>query len=289
MREKVVILGSSGQLGSELGFTLRHNHSHMFEVIDLPRSIDLLDKAALEAEIKDIRPRWLINSAALTNVDLAEEDSVRAFQTNAIAAGWVASACAGIGCRSLFISTEAVFAGTKKSAYKEGDSRQPVSVYGSSKAAGEDLALIFGHDSIIVRTSWLYGKRGGTNFPTRILAQLESSEEQIKVVGDIFGNPTPTSVLAEAICGLMLEKPSDRVFNVAARGVCSKFEWAQEIAKAVGFQSDRVLEVSSVDFVTAARRPQYVDLDVSRIESLLGPMPLWSEAFRTHFEKAALS
>lgn len=283
MREKVLVLGASGQLGSDLVSMLRKNYSHAFEVVELPRIYDLLDQTALENQIRKICPRWLVNSAALTNVDLAERDSELAFRTNAIAAGWVAATCTEIGCRALFISTEAVFAGTNKSAYKEEDSRQPVSVYGSSKAAGEDLTLIFGQDSIVVRTSWLYGRRGGTNFPTRIMSQLEGGKEPVRVVGDIFGNPTPTSVLAKAICGLMLESPSGRVFNVATKGVCSKFEWAREIARAAGFNYERVIEVGSADFGAPARRPPYVDLDVSRIESLLGPMPSWFEAFREHF------
>lgn len=283
-KEKVVILGASGQLGADLSASLRQDHGHDFEVIEFPRSIDLLDQSRLEVEISRIRPRWLVNSAALTDVDFAEENPSLAFQTNSVAAGWVAGACAKVGCRSIFISTEAVFSGTAQSQYKEEDSRQPVSVYGASKIAGENLALIFDPNAIIVRTSWLYGKRGGTNFPTRLMAQLENGNEPVRVVGDIFGNPTPTTVLAKAISSLMLRNPSEHVFHVATRGVCSKYEWAKEIARAAGFEPDRIVEVASTEFATVAQRPKYVDLDVALVEQILGPMPFWSDAFAAVFD-----
>ena len=251
-------------------------------MVAVPRSIDVSDANAVREVVTRERPTWIVNAAAMTDVDGAHRDPDRAFHVNALGAGNVAAAAQALGARTVQISTEAVFDGEQQAPYREDDACRPVSVYGASKRAGESLVRILDPASYVLRTSWLYGAVGGANFPTRLLANLRKGPDDVPVVTDIVGNPTPVAVLAAAIVALMARPCPAGTYHVCCRGAASKFDWAVSIAEHAGFDPGRIVPVTSASFPTPAARPKHVDLNVERFEATgLMPLPDWQEAWRT--------
>ena len=277
--ESVLLFGSRGQLGISIENEL---HSDRWLLVRSPPEIRIQDHQSVRDLIRDSRPTWILNAAAMTNVDSAHEKIHEAFSTNALAPGWIARCARDFGSRMIHISSEAVYQGNKESAYREDDTCQPVSVYGASKLAGDLLVEINCPDSYILRTSWLYSDHTGTNFPTRILKQLEESDRDLNVVTDIFGNPTPTKILACAIRMILLARPEPGLYNVCCTEAASKYEWARTIAESVGFDKSRIKPVTAEMYPTAALRPKHVDLDCTKFSSLgLMELPTWRNAWKT--------
>ena len=215
----------------------------------------------------------------MTDVDGAHLRPQAAMAVNASGAANIARAASLFGSRLLHISSEAVFAGDSVRAYTEEDTCRPVSVYGISKLAGEQLTIALNPMTFVIRTSWLYSDRTGSNFPTRLLQQLHRHDEPVSVVDDLFGNPTPARILSTAIGRLMATPPQFGVYHVCCSGLASKYEWALEIAAKGGFDSGRIRPVESSIFPTPALRPLRVDLACDRFEEAgLMHLPTWQEA-----------
>ena len=273
----VLIFGASGQLGQAL---LASAEECQVQYVDVSRKVEVGDEASVMEVVKQHSPLWVINAAAMTNVDKAHTDVETAMSVNGRGAGNIASASTSVGARFIQISTEAVFDGKTRSKYVEDDACSPVSVYGVSKLAGEHLSRILCERSYILRTSWLYSGRRGMNFPTRLLSQLHSSSRAVPVVTDVIGNPTPTGVLARAIFALVENPPEYGTYHVCSRDSASKFEWATEIAATAGYDVGRIIGVSSDDYPTPAKRPKNVDLDASKfIATGVFGLPDWREAW----------
>ena len=273
---RLVIFGAQGQLGSEF---LTQASGRQWDVVLAPRDLRLEDSEAVRAFVRQCEPQWVINAAAMTDVDAAHMDPDRALRVNGLAPGVLARTAREVGARVIHISSEAVYDGSSEVPYAEGDACQPVSVYGVSKLTGDLLTLTYSPESYVLRTSWLYSGQRGSNFPTRILNQLEDPGKKLSVVTDIVGNPTPTALVAKAISAILHDLPDPGVYHVCAVGPASKFDWAVEIATQAGFDPGRITPVSSDAYATVARRPKYVDLDCSKFHSTsLLELPTWRDA-----------
>lgn len=275
MGDRILTFGASGQLGRAL------LSAGQAEVQAAPRSVDIADAQAVLECVRDVAPAWVVNAAAMTDVDGAHLDPERAMAVNALGPAHLARAAHDVGARLVHVSTEAVFDGESIQPYTEEDVCRPVSVYGAAKLAGEHLVSIYSPDSFVLRTSWLYSGATGTNFPTRILEQLGDPERTINVVTDIVGNPTPTGVLADAILAVVGRPPAPGTYHVCCRGAASKFDWAVEIAEVAGHDPGRIRPVTSAEYPTIAMRPKHVDLDCGKFtDTGLLRLPTWREAWR---------
>lgn len=274
---RLVLFGAQGQLGSDF---LSQTVNQGWAVVCAPSDLRLEDSSAISDFVRENSPDWVINAAAMTDVDAAHLNPEMALQVNGLAPGVLADAVREIGARAIHISSEAVFEGTRKAPYSEEDACRPVSSYGVSKLMGDLLTLTYSPNSFVLRTSWLYSRRRGSNFPTRILDQLQDPAKKISVVTDIIGNPTPTSLVVEAIRAILASPPNPGLYHVCAKEPASKFDWAVEIAAQGGFDPGRIIPVSSDAYVTVASRPKHVDLDCSKFRSTgLLELPGWREAW----------
>jgi len=277
--DKILIFGSAGQLGSDLVDVLQKSGS--FDVIPLTHEMaDCRDTDAVRRAVLQCRPQFVINSAAYVRVDDCEDHATDAFAVNAIGALNIARAGAEIDACCVYISTDYVFDGEKKTPYVESDPTNPINVYGTSKLAGEHLVRQAAQRWLIVRMASLFGKTGargkGGNFIETILAKARRGEA-IKVVDDIRISPTYTRDAANVIVGL-LESGQEGCVHVANSGNCTWYEFARQ-----ALDSCRIVvpicAVPSTRFPMRARRPQNSSL-VSETRS--AAMIPWREALRDY-------
>ena len=263
-RRRVLVTGAAGMLGSDLSVCLSIAG---WQVFPRPKSdLDIADEAAVRRAVREIRPDVVVNCAAFTKVDACETDP-RAFEVNARAVGFLASACGDLGAQLVQVSTDFVFDGLKRSPYVEDDPTSPLSAYGRSKRDGEEEALRL-PSSLIVRASWLFG-RSGWNFVEAILKQVEEGKPRLSVVADQVGRPTATPDLSEAIVAL-LDVGAAGVYHFANRGEASWHDFAREILWLSGRGDVPVDAVTSAQIARPAARPAYSVLDTGKYERLTG-------------------
>lgn len=297
---KVVVTGARGLLGSEVV------KAGGKDVVGLGRdALDVTDEEACRAVIPGHEPDWVVHCAAYTAVDRAEDEPEEAMRVNHGGTVNVAEAAAAAGAGLVYVSTDYVFDGTKRTPYAPDDPVEPLSVYARTKRAGEEAALAAG--GLVVRTGWLYGP-GGRNFVDAILERAEAGEA-LKVVDDQWGRPTRARNVAEVMLDLLTKDPfraglrtdageglerklddaPDRavpaIWHVADRGEATWLELAREACRLRGVEA--TLEgVSTEAWGAAAPRPRYSVLDLTETERVLGrPMVPWREALRLHLEE----
>jgi len=277
---KVLIVGSSGQLGNALIKSSPTN----YHLLTPPRNLfDLnLSDNCYEYIIKK-KPDWVINAGAYTNVDKAEKEKNIAYQINAKAPESIAKAILKIGGKLLHISTDYVFSGIQNFPYLPNQKTSPINAYGITKAKGEDYLteiLKENNQLAILRTSWLMGKNG-KNFAKTML-KLHNERDIIKVVYDQVGSPTTTSSLSKAIWRLISINDSyseqNKIFptynHFSDGGIASKYDIAVEVGK-IGLQKGLINKVAYVkpilssEYPTAAKRPYYSVLESSETIKLL--------------------
>lgn len=217
----------------------------------------------------------LVNAAAYTDVERAEDDAKTAFRVNEHGARVLAAAARQIGLDFVHVSTDFVFDGTKQGAYVESDEPHPLSVYGASKLAGERAVLGEDPSAIVVRTAWVFGP-GGTNFPLKII-DAARTRPSLKVVTDEVGSPTYTIDLATAIIDLV-DADASGLFHVAGTGSCTRYELASEALALAGLGGVEIEPVTSDQFPTKAARPHNSVLDCSKAAALGARMPDWRDA-----------
>ena len=274
---RATIFGSSGLLGQAL---LREWKGDDLTGLN-SRDADLRDANGIRELILDSRPDWIVLLAAYTDVDGCEGNPERAFAVNRDGAVHVAQAAATTKSRVLFISSDYVFDGEKGTPYEIDDPRNPINVYGRSKAEAEVKLLEFSQDCCIVRTSWLFGV-GGKCFPDTIL-QLAKTRPELRVVEDQRGCPTYTVDLARAIAGLVSQQACGIVHATNA-GNCSWFEFASAILESKK-QSVTMTPVSSVEFPRPARRPANSVLSPSSLHTRGIELPSWHEALTAYLRQ----
>lgn len=288
---KIMITGSTGQLGSAL---LRQAKESPESVIGLThRQLDITDTARLEKVFADRQPAVVINAAAYTDVDRAEQEPHRAFAANAKGPSHLAACCAKYDIPLVHISTDYVFDGTKNSPYLEADPIAPLGIYGQSKADGEHAVRTVCEKHVILRTAWLYGV-DGRNF-VRTMLKLGRERESVRVVSDQHGSPTCADDLAAAIFDILHRIPRKKIipwgtYHFNGKGVTTWYEFADAIfdyARRFGqMRLQQVESITTAEYPTPARRPPYSVLDCAKIHANFGIAPApWRQGLEQTVER----
>jgi dTDP-4-dehydrorhamnose reductase len=217
----------------------------------------------------------LLNAAAYTNVEAAEDNAELAYLVNSHGPALLAREARAQGLAFAHVSTDFVFDGHKHGAYTEDDDTNPLSVYGASKLAGEIAVEQEYPEAIIARTAWVFGP-GGANFPVKIVAAART-RQKLSVVTDEVGSPTYTLDLATGVLGLVAAGASG-LYNLAGAGDCSRYELAQRVLQLAGLGGVEVEPVTSDAFPMKAARPLNSVLDCSKAAALGVTMPVWTDA-----------
>ncbi len=266
---RIFITGADGQLGHELQRVLGKQEL----VLGLYPQFNLLDPDVGKL-IRAAKPEVVIHTAAFTNVDEAERNPDMAMAVNGKGAEYVAQAAADQGARCIMVSTDYVFDGQKRSPYLESDHPNPVNVYGRSKLEGERLALARCPNTLVVRTSWLYGLQGANFVKTIMRRAFEDGE--LRVVGDQRGSPTWAHDLAQAIYSL-LELDLRGIVHASGTGDCTWYELACAIVAEMGL-STPVRQISTLEANRQAARPAYSVLDNRGLAQTGIVLPHWKQS-----------
>jgi dTDP-4-dehydrorhamnose reductase len=271
---KVLITGAAGMLGSDMVVACA---ARDHEVVALAHDdLEITDGPAVDAAIIGERPDAVINCAAWTDVDGAEEREAAATRINDEGAAVVAAAAASVGAKFVFLSTDYVFDGEKREPYVESDPTAPLSAYGRSKLGGETSVSVANPDHFIVRTSWLFGT-GGKNFVETMLG-LASEQPEVLVVNDQLGCPTYTGHLATALAALV-ETRDYGIHHIAGGGSCSWYEFALQIFDQAGLDT-RVMSASTEMLARPALRPRRSVLRSERRDPI--ELPHWREGLSAY-------
>ena len=274
---RVLVFGASGMRGQDL------IHACSGDVVTGLSSKDanLCDAEQVLSAVRLAPPDWIVLSAAYTDVDGCEKDPAKAFAVNRDGALHVAFAAKHVGSRLLFLSSDYVFDGTKSTPYETSDPRNPINVYGRSKAEAESRLLEIVPDCCIVRASWLFGA-GGKCFPDTIL-RLAEKQPELRVVKDQHGCPTYTVDLADAI-GNLTRKQATGIVHVTNSGSCSWFEFARAILAARNPQT-KVIPVTTGGFPRPAKRPAYSVLSNRSLQTFGIQLPDWQDALTRYLSQ----
>lgn len=273
---RIVITGSKGMLARSLIPTLSDDH----EIIALSKEdLNISHREMVNQRIKEISPDLVINCAAYTKVDKAEEEREKAFLINGTGVQNLALVCEDMNIPLCHISTDYVFDGNKNRPYTPFDNTNPLNTYGESKRAGERYIEWILRRFYIVRTSWLYGE-GGNNFVYTIL-RLASERDELRVVNDQIGSPTCTVTLSEAIKRLIMTGAYGIYhFTDDSEGGISWFEFAREILSVRSIKVN-LRPIQTEDYPLPAKRPSYSVLDTMIFTSVTGYKPLnWRDSLR---------
>lgn len=286
---KILLLGANGQIGHELrsslvplGETIVATRTGTIDGnaceqadFDLPDSLPVL--------IERIAPDVVVNAAAYTAVDRAENEPGAAFRVNAESPARLAEACADSGALLVHYSTDYVFDGESTRPYQEGDATGPLGAYGRSKLAGEQAIQNSGCRHLIFRTAWVYGNYGA-NF-MRTMLRLGSERDELRVVADQVGTPTPANLVADVTATVMQRNSRHSgIWHLTAAGETSWYGFAMEIfqqASASGLidHVPRITPIAIREYSASARRPQYSCLDTTLLKEDFGiDLPDWKKA-----------
>lgn len=281
--KKVLLIGAKGQVGQELQVTL----PYLGEVISIGREeLDLTNSEKISQLIREIHPDYLVNAAAYTAVDKAETEPDLAYSINAIAPKIMAEAAEKTKAKFLHISTDYVFDGRKNTPYLETDLTNPLGVYGQSKLRGEEEIKTVNSQAIILRTAWVYGSYGKSNF-VKTMLRLGKEREELKVVVDQVGSPTWAKDIATAITHLLINVDNPPgIYNFTNSGVASWFDLTKAIfeeAKISGIplKIQRVIPITTAEYPTPAVRPAYSVLSSQKISQQLDYIPpYWRDSLK---------
>ena len=288
---KVLITGANGQLGQEL---VRQAPTADFNVHGFTRpQLDITDENRVHQVFKRFSPSVVINAAAYTRVDQAEDESDLAFAVNKKGPAYLARYCADNGLALIHISTDYVFDGTKGRPYREDDPIAPLGIYGQSKAQGESIIRSTLPEHVILRTSWLYGVYG-QNFVKTIL-RLAAEKTEMQVVADQFGSPTSAADLAKAVLIIagkiaMAGKIPWGTYHYCGKGITTWHGLAEKIIELAAPYSElkvrQVAPITTAQWPTPVKRPPYSALDCTRLESQFGIVrERWQRSLKQTIER----
>ena len=287
---KILLTGADGQLGQALRQQLRQSP---WQLVSLNRQqLDITNTAAVNLALQQHQPQWVINTAAYTQVDRAEQQPELAMAINALGAGYLARAARDVGAAILQLSTDYVFDGHLEGygqgnhGYRESDTPSPINTYGRSKLAGEEAVAVANPQHLILRTAWTFGLEGN-NFATRLL-QLARQEHSLPMVAEQWGSPTPYHQLAKAVCHLLAHtKPNWGIYHYAGTPVASRIDFARQILlygynQGLIAQCPELIPVDASYFPQAAQRPRYSALNSDKIAQTFAIMPADWQAALAH-------
>ena len=274
----ILITGSNGQLGNEMQQTsLRYNtFNYLFTDV---AELDICDKAALEAYVLENKVNIIVNCAAYTAVDKAEDDQELCYKINRDAVKNIGEVAAKHHVKVVHVSTDYVFDGTNYIPYTEEMLVCPASVYGKSKLEGENALMQVCEQAVIIRTSWLYSSFGGNFVKTMI--KLGTERDTLNVIFDQVGTPTYAADLANTIFQVVSsEKFVPGIYHFSNEGVCSWYDFTKTIHRMAGISCD-VCPIETKDYPTRTPRPHYSVLNKAKIKSTYGiSIPYWEESLR---------
>jgi dTDP-4-dehydrorhamnose reductase len=294
---KILLTGAAGQIATALAQRLR---ALATLVITDRANLDLSKPETIPDVLNRLAADLIINTAAYTAVDRAEEEPELARLVNAEAPGAMALWASKQNVPIIHFSTDYIFGGSGERPQSEDEAPNPLSVYGATKLEGEQRILNCDAACLVVRTSWVYAARG-SNF-LRSIACLAATNEELRVVADQFGAPTSAALIADAVTAMLARgldefvlttKQAGRVVQLAARGETSWHGFASEIVnglrdRGVPLATKRVIPICSDEFPTLARRPRNSRLDLSKLQSVFGiTTPHWLEALQPELDAFA--
>lgn len=284
--EKIALIGVNGQLGTDINNYFKKKGVAPAGLRGL-KDIDICDYGASEIVLKEISPDIVINTAAFHDVDLCEDEALSAFKVNVMGVKNLALICKEIGAGLVHFSTDYIFDGRKMKPYIENDCASPLSLYGISKLAGEQVMQYILDKYYIVRLCGLYGHagsigKGNTNFVESVIKFAEEKGE-MKVVNDQIVTPTSTQDVSEKLFEL-IQTGKYGIYHMTNTGSCSWYEFACEISSLMKLNM-KVIPITTRQFAAKARRPYYSVLDNSNLRKIgLTDLKNWKEALKNYIQ-----
>jgi dTDP-4-dehydrorhamnose reductase len=280
---KILITGCNGQLGNEMQLLEKENPQHTYFNTDVAE-LDITDQAAIEKFVEDNEIDGIVNCAAYTAVDKAEDNETLCQRLNAEAPAYLAHAVGQRGGWMIQISTDYVFDGTKHTPYVEDDETCPNSVYGRTKLVGELNVQKLCERSMIIRTAWLYSTFGNNFVKTMI--RLGKERPVLGVIFDQIGTPTYARDLAVAIMTAINEGIVPGIYHFSNEGVTSWYDFTKAIHRIAGIKECQVRPLHTAEYPTPANRPHYSVLDKTRIKTVYGiEIPYWEDSLEECIKK----
>ena len=280
--KRILITGANGQLGNEMRVLSEEYPEHAYFFTDVAE-LDICNEQAVMDFVKANGIHTIVNCAAYTAVDNAEDHVEFCTRLNADAVGYLAKSAEANGAEFIQISTDYVFDGTAHVPYQETDPTYPESVYGSTKLEGERNALAYCSRAMVIRTAWLYSTFGNNFVKTMI--RLGKERDSLGVIFDQIGTPTYARDLARAIFEAIRQGVVPGVYHFSNEGVCSWYDFAKAIHRLAGITTCQVKPLHTSEYPAKAKRPHYSVLDKSKIKATYGmEVPYWMESLEECIE-----
>ena len=280
---RILITGCNGQLGNEMQLLEKTNPQHTYFNTDVAE-LDITDQQAVETFVSENEIEGIVNCAAYTAVDKAEDNQELCRLLNTVAPGCLAAAVGKRGGWIIQVSTDYVFDGTKHTPYVETDPVCPNSVYGSTKLDGEESVLKACQNSMIIRTAWLYSTFGNNFVKTMI--RLGQEKPELGVIFDQIGTPTYARDLAVAIFAAINQGVKPGIYHFSNEGVISWYDFTKAIHRIAGIKGCHVRPLHTEEYPTPAARPHYSVLDKTKIKQTYGiEVPYWEESLEECIEQ----
>ena len=274
----ILVTGANGQLGNEMQVLAKENLQHTYFFTDV-QELDICDEQAVYAYVSEHKIDVIVNCAAYTAVDKAEDDAEFCDKLNNVAPGYLALAAQANGAAMIQVSTDYVFDGTAHIPYTEDQPTCPTSVYGSTKLAGEQNVMNHCEKAMVIRTAWLYSIYGNNFVKTMI--RLGRERESLGVIFDQIGTPTYANDLALAIFAALNKGIVRGIYHFSDEGVCSWYDFTIAIHRLAGITSCKVKPLHTADYPAKAPRPHYSVLDKTKIKETFGiEIPHWEESLK---------
>ena len=274
----ILVTGANGQLGNEMQVLARENLQHTYFFTDV-QELDICDEQAVYAYVSEHKIDIIVNCAAYTAVDKAEDNVELCDKLNNIAPGYLARAAQANGAAMIQVSTDYVFDGTAHIPYTEEEPTCPASVYGSTKLAGEQNVMDHCEKAMVIRTAWLYSIYGNNFVKTMI--RLGQERDSLGVIFDQIGTPTYANDLAQAIFAAINKGVVGGIYHFSDEGVCSWYDFTIAIHRLAGIASCKVKPLHTADYPAKAPRPHYSVLDKTKIKDTFGiEIPHWEESLK---------
>lgn len=280
---RILVTGANGQLGNEMQILAKENLLHTYYFTDV-QELDICDKEAVWNFISENKIELIVNCAAYTAVDKAEDNPELARQLNSEAPKEMACAAQACGAAMIQVSTDYVFDGTAHIPYTEDCAPCPDSVYGSTKLAGEQAVMEHCEQAAVIRTAWLYSTFGNNFVKTMI--RLGKERDSLGVVFDQIGTPTYAHDLARTIYAMINKGVVRGIYHFSNEGVCSWYDFTLAIHRLAGITSCKVTPLHTAEYPAKANRPHYSVLDKTKIKATYGiEIPHWEESLKNCLKK----